>query len=154
MAEIKGEEVYISHSGQEIDDCIDEVAAARGEQETLSAAIGEKADFADVSPILTAFPLMMRRGDATMNSSSGFGFDDIHETIYYRYTASAIGNPIANGYGLIITFFFTSYGVQFLISQGAASTPTRLLYRFSSDTGSTWKDWREITTAEIAGGTA
>ena len=90
MADIQGEEVYLSHSGQEIDDCIDEVAAARGGQENLSAAIGEKADFADVSPILTAFSHMMRRGEATMNSSSGFGFDDIHETIYYRYTASAI----------------------------------------------------------------
>lgn len=151
MADIQGEEIYLSHSGQEIDDCIDEVTAARGGQENLSAAIGEKADFADVSPILTAFPLMMRRGEATMNSSSGFGFDDIHETIYYRYTASAIGNPIENGYGLIITFFFTSYGVQFLISKGAASSPARLLYRFSSDTGATWQTWREVTAEDLGG---
>ena len=101
---------------------------------------------ATLNPIATAFPLMMRRGSATMNSSSGFGFDDIHETIYYRYTASAIGNPISNGYGLIITFFFTSYGVQFLVSQGTASQPTQLLYRFTADTGTTWKNWRTIST--------
>lgn len=104
----------------------------------------------DFNPILTAFPFMMKRGSATMNSSSGFGFDDIHETIYYRYTASAIGNPITNGYGLIITFFFTSYGIQFLVSQTTASSPTRLFYRFSSDTGSTWRDWREISTMQLA----
>lgn len=52
--------------------------------------------------INAAFPMMLRRGAATMNSDSGFGFDDIHETIYYRYTASAIGNPVSGAYGIIL----------------------------------------------------
>lgn len=150
MAEIQSEEIYLSHTGQEIDDCIDEVATARGESETLTDALADKADLADVSPILDAFPLMMRRGAATLNSSSTIGFDDIKETIYYRYTASAIGNPITNGYGLIITFFFTSYGVQFLISKGTAASPARLLYRFTSDTAATWQAWREVSASDLA----
>lgn len=139
----------------QIDAILDDVEAARGENESLQSTIegietGISGISDEISPILTAFPLMMRRGSATINSSSGFGFDDIHETIYYRYTASAIGNPIENGYGLIIVFFFTSYGVQFLISKGAASSPARLLYRFSSDTGSTWQTWREVSTADLS----
>lgn len=94
--------------------------------------------------INAAFPMMLRRGTATMNSDSGFGFDDIHETIYYRYTASAIGNPVSNAYGIIITFAFTSYIVQVLFSN-VSPTSCELRYRFSVDTGATWRPWHLVT---------
>lgn len=94
--------------------------------------------------INAAFPMMLRRGTATMNSDSGFGFDDIHETIYYRYTASAIGNPVSGGYGIILSFAFTSYIVQLLFSN-TSSTSCELRYRFSADTGTTWRPWHLVT---------
>lgn len=94
--------------------------------------------------INAAFPMMLRRGTATMNSDSGFGFDDIHETIYYRYTASAIGNPVSSAYGIILTFAFTSYIVQVLFSN-TSSTSCELRYRFSADTGTTWRPWHLVT---------
>lgn len=97
-----------------------------------------------LSLINAAFPMMLRRGTATMNSDSGFGFDDIHETIYYRYTASAIGNPVSGAYGIILSFAFTSYIVHILFSN-VSSTSCELRYRFSADTGTTWRPWHLVT---------
>ncbi len=97
-----------------------------------------------LSAINAAFPMMMRRGTATMNSDSGFGFDDIHETIYYRYTASAIDNPVSGAYGIILSFAFTSYIVQILFSN-VSSTSCELRYRFSVDTGTTWRAWHLVS---------
>lgn len=42
MAQVQGEELYLSHSGQEVDDSIDEVVAARGESASLSARLAEQ----------------------------------------------------------------------------------------------------------------
>lgn len=39
MAQVQGEEIYLSHSGQEVDDNIDEVQAARGSEASLSARL-------------------------------------------------------------------------------------------------------------------
>lgn len=39
MAQVQGEELYLAHSGQEVDDNIDEVVAARGSEANLAAAI-------------------------------------------------------------------------------------------------------------------
>lgn len=39
MAQVQGEEIYLSHSGQEVDDNIDEVVAARGSEASLSARL-------------------------------------------------------------------------------------------------------------------
>lgn len=47
MAEIQGEEIYLEHSGQEIDDAVDEVAS-------LSTAVSGKADAADLAAEVTA----------------------------------------------------------------------------------------------------
>ena len=41
MAQVQGEEIYLSHSGQEIDDNIDEVQAARGSEASLSARLAD-----------------------------------------------------------------------------------------------------------------
>lgn len=42
MAQVQGEELYLSHSGQEVDDNIDEVVAARGDSASLSARLAEQ----------------------------------------------------------------------------------------------------------------
>lgn len=39
MAQVQGEEIYLSHSGQEVDDNIEEVVAARGSEASLSARL-------------------------------------------------------------------------------------------------------------------
>lgn len=41
MAQVQGEEIYLAHSGQEVDDNIDEVVAARGSEESLSARLAD-----------------------------------------------------------------------------------------------------------------
>lgn len=41
MAQVQGEEIYLSHSGQEVDDNIDEVVAARGSEASLSARLAD-----------------------------------------------------------------------------------------------------------------
>lgn len=43
MAQVQGEEIYLAHSGQEVDDNIDEVVAARGSEASLAAAIAAAA---------------------------------------------------------------------------------------------------------------
>ena len=44
MAQVQGEEIYLSHSGQEVDDNIDEVVAARGSEASLSARLADQDD--------------------------------------------------------------------------------------------------------------
>lgn len=41
MAQVQGEEIYLAHSGQEVDDNIDEVVAARGTEASLSARLAD-----------------------------------------------------------------------------------------------------------------
>lgn len=41
MAQVQGEEIYLSHSGQEVDDNIDEVQVARGTEASLSARLAD-----------------------------------------------------------------------------------------------------------------
>lgn len=41
MAQVQGEEIYLAHSGQEVDDNIDEVQAARGSDASLSARLAD-----------------------------------------------------------------------------------------------------------------
>lgn len=41
MAQVQGEEIYLSHSGQEVDDNIDEVQAARGSEASLSERLAD-----------------------------------------------------------------------------------------------------------------
>lgn len=41
MAQVQGEELYLSHSGEEVDDNIDEVVAARGDSASLSARLAD-----------------------------------------------------------------------------------------------------------------
>lgn|GEM_PF-2315860 len=90
--------------------------------------------------INAAFPYMLTRGTTVMNADSGFGFNDIRETSYIRYTASAVDNPVANAYGIVFSFFFSTYGVQIDFANTSA-LGCQMLYRFSADGGNTWRTW-------------
>lgn len=91
-------------------------------------------------------PFALQRGEYTLNDQSVLTFDTLTETKYYRYTASAIGNPVPGGYGIIVNIRFTAYAVQLLFSQTTASTPTQLLYRIGTDMNTTpnWRAWRTV----------
>jgi len=104
--------------------------------------------------INAAFPFAMQRGEYTLNDQSELTFDTLTETKYYRYTASAIGNPVSGGYGIIINIRFTAYAVQLLFSQTAATAPTQLLYRIGTNmsTTPTWRDWQTVSTGSGGGG--
>lgn len=91
-------------------------------------------------------PFALQRGEYTLNDQSTLTFDTLSETKYYRYTASAIGNPISGGYGIIVNIRFTAYAVQLLFSQTTASAPTQLLYRLGTDMTTTpnWRAWQTV----------
>lgn len=88
-------------------------------------------------------PFALQRGEYTLNDQSALTFDTLSESKYYRYTASAIGNPVPGGYGIIVNIRFTAYAVQLLFSQTTATSPTQLLYRLGTDMSATpnWKPW-------------
>lgn len=91
-------------------------------------------------------PFVLQRGEYTLNDQSALTFDTLSETKYYRYTASAIGNPVPGGYGIIVNIRFTAYAVQLLFSQTTATAPTQLLYRLGTDMTTTpnWRAWQNV----------
>ena len=101
----------------------------------------------DVESIIAAFPFALQRGEYTLNDQSELTFNTLTDTKYYRYTASAVGNPVANGFGIIINIRFTAYAVQILFSQTTATAPTRLLYRLGTDMSTTpnWRAWQTVS---------
>lgn len=104
----------------------------------------------DIEAIIAAFPFVLQRGEYTLNDQSELTFDTLTDTKYYRYTGSAIGNPVAGGYGIVINIRFTSYAVQLLFSQTTAAAPTRLLYRLGKDmsTKPDWRAWQTVGGSE------
>lgn len=93
-------------------------------------------------------PFVLQRGEYTLNDQTTLTFDTLTDSKYYRYTASAIGNPVTNGYGIIINIRFTAYAIQVLFSQTTASDPTQLLFRIGTDMNTTpnWRAWRTVST--------
>lgn len=91
-------------------------------------------------------PFALQRGEYTLNDQTALTFDTLSETKYYRYTASAIGNPVPGGFGIIVNVRFTAYAVQLLFSQTTASAPTQLLYRIGTDMTTTpnWRAWQNV----------
>lgn len=81
MAQVQGEEIYLSHSGQEVDDNIDEVQAARGDSDDLSARLAAiVGDFeADQQRQETEIGVVAAQGaknllnDKALNATSGTG---------------------------------------------------------------------------------
>ena len=104
--------------------------------------------------INAAFPFSLQRGEYTLNDQSELTFDTLADTKYYRYTASAIGNPVSGGYGIIINIRYTAYAVQLLFSQTTATAPTQLLYRIGTNmsTTPTWRDWQTVSSGGGGGG--
>lgn len=104
--------------------------------------------------INAAFPFVLQRGEYTLNDQSELTFDTLTDTKYYRYTASAIGNPVSGGYGIIVNIRYTAYAVQLLFSQTTATAPTQLLYRIGTNmsTTPTWRDWQTVSTGSGGGG--
>lgn len=78
MAEIQGEEVYLSHSGQEIDDAVDEVAS-------LSTAVAGKADQADLAALQTIVDAKPSVESVTVTPAN-VAFTE------FQYSAVAIGD--------------------------------------------------------------
>lgn len=105
-----------------------------------------------LNTINAAFPYLMQRGASTLNDQSSVGFNTLIDTGYWRYTGSAIDNPIPGNYGIIIVFRYTAYAVQFLFSQGSGSTQTRFLFRFGTNISSTpaWRNWQEVSTTVLS----
>lgn len=121
----------------------------------IDALLGKVATHGDdVEAIIAAFPFVLQRGEYTLNDQSELTFDTLSETKYYRYTGSAIGNPVSGGYGIVINIRFTAYAVQIMISQTTASAPTRLLYRLGKDMSTTpkWMAWQTVSTGSGGGG--
>lgn len=108
----------------------------------------------DVESIIAAFPFALQRGEYTLNDQSELTFDTLTGTKYYRYTASAIGNPVSGGYGIIINIRYTAYAVQLLFSQTTATAPTKLLYRIGTNMNDNpaWKAWQTVSTGSGGGG--
>lgn len=64
MAQVQGEEIYLSHSGQEVDDNIDEVVAARGSSASLSARLAD---------IVSGFETDQQRQETEIGAVSALG---------------------------------------------------------------------------------
>lgn len=109
----------------------------------------------DIEAIIAAFPFALQRGEYTLNDQSELTFDTLTDTKYYRYTASAIGNPVPGGYGIIINIRYTAYAAQLLFSQTTAAAPTQLLYRIGTGMNDTpaWKAWQTVSTGSGGGAT-
>ena len=52
---------------------------------------------AEIDAMQSILDFALVRGDATLNNQSDKGFNTLDTTGYWRYTASAIDNPITNG---------------------------------------------------------
>lgn len=102
---------------------------------------------AEIDAIQSVLDYALVRGDATLNNQSSKGFDTLDTTGYWRYTGSAIDNPITNGYGIIINIRYTAYAVQLLFSQTGSTAPVKLLYRMGVNMSATpsWGAWMEIS---------
>lgn len=104
-----------------------------------------------LSLIEDIIPFALRRGEYTLNENSELTFDTLMETKYYRFTGSAVGNPIPGSYGIVINIRFTAYAVQLCFSHMLAADPTRLVFRLGVNMTTTplWRAWREVSTTEL-----
>lgn len=107
---------------------------------------------AEIDGLQSILDYALVKGDATLNNQSSKGFDTLDTTGYWRYTGSAINNPITNGYGIIINIRYTAYAAQLLFSQTSSSAPVKLLYRMGVNMTSTpsWGAWMEISASALS----
>lgn len=107
---------------------------------------------AEIDGLQSILDYALVRGDVTLNNQSSKGFDTLDTTGYWRYTGSAINNPIPNGYGIIINVRYTAYAVQLLFSQTSSSAPVKLLYRMGVNMTTTpsWGAWMEVSASALS----
>lgn len=99
MAQVQGEEIYLSHSGQEVDDNIDEVVAARGTSDSLSGGIAA-AVAAEAALREAADTALQTAIDAKASKSDIFGLG----------TAIATGDNLDN-YKTLGVFYCSTAGI-------------------------------------------
>lgn len=103
---------------------------------------------------------VQKKGERILNNASGFGFDDITETSYYKFTGNAIGNPVTSAFGIIETLKFGSYTKQtitFATGNSGNGAKVRQMVRMlwprpqGQDRPSipTWSAWREVTLTDL-----
>lgn len=107
---------------------------------------------AEIDAMQSILDFALVRGDTTLNNQSDKGFNTLDTTGYWRYTGSAIDNPITNGYGIIINIRYTGYAVQLLFSQTGSTAPVRLLYRMGTNMAATpsWGAWMEVSASALS----
>ncbi len=119
MAEIQGEEIYLSHSGQEIDDAVDDVAS-------LSTAVAGKADQADLAALQTIVDAKPSVESVTVTPAN-VAFTE------FQYSAVAIGdiltvniravptNQIATSTSLLLASIASGYRPPYIIAASCFS---------------------------------
>lgn len=119
MAEIQGEEIYLEHSGQEIDDAVDEVAS-------LSTAVAGKADQADLAALQTIVDAKPSVESVTVTPAN-VAFTE------FQYSAIAIGdvltvniravptNQIATSTSLLLASIASGYRPPYIIAASCFS---------------------------------
>lgn len=109
MAQVQVEEIYLSHSGQEVDDNIDEVQAARGSEASLSARL---------SDIVSDFEADQQRQDAVIEAGA-LRYEDSGiirlNQLSWSQTSSGLGMWIADCYtaqsiDTIVSVIIASFG--------------------------------------------
>lgn len=107
---------------------------------------------AEIDALQSVLDYALVRGDATLNNQSSKGFNTLDTTGYWRYTGSAIDNPISGGYGIIINIRYTAYAVQLLFSQTGSTAPVKLLYRMGVNMTATpsWGAWMEVNATALS----
>lgn len=162
MAQVQGEEIYLSHSGQEVDDNIDEVVAARGSEASLSARLADIVrDFdadqqrqeAEIGAVAALGAKNFLKNDAVSQTISGVTF-----TVNGDGTVALSGTAVSN-----ITSFFIRREAPALTGnmilsgcpEGGSTSTYRLDILDGTPTGSvlfedhgegTDVDWNQITT--------
>lgn len=158
MAQVQGEEIYLSHSGQEVDDNIDEVVAARGDSESLSARL---------AAIVSDFEADQQRQDAVISSKADkteiHGF---YSTIDSSITITAYVDSLNAGHyvsfytnasrpadapvdaNTVIEIYKYSASTIIIRALPISSTYSNLFFQLSKS-GGTWRNWIKFEGAPV-----
>ncbi len=117
MAQVQGEEIYLVHSGQEVDDNIDEVVAARGSEASLSARLAD---------IVSDFETDQQRQDDAIAGKAGVSTFDI--TLSTAITASEYS------YSCITTGDIVTVCFRIVLASGLSANTSYTLFQLPSGT--------------------
>lgn len=155
MAQVQGEEIYISHSGQEVDDNIDEVVAARVSEASLSARL---------AGIVGDFETDQQRQETEIGVVAALGAKNLLEVTSTTRTVNGVTFTVNNDQTITVngtntgtsTALFVindiplQSGIAYTISGCPSGGSSATYYIGSLDT----TDWQEFTTDTGNGGTA